>query len=124
MVSEREAVLRERAAFSEGARWQRLKLCHADPNGRAHLTAYDESVYRFAFPKVSRPRVVPGSIFSYCIEDGMLRCRDPRHGDFWAACFYVPITDVALVADLLASPTELVDDSPAALPLQERPANG
>lgn len=112
-ISERDAVLRERQAFVDGAAFQeighaRQLMCRAFypldlANGEAET--------RYKLPKVERPRFVRdphGMNVEWHVTDGHIA---PRVSAQWGQRMVEKITPerVALWADLLANPTELVD---------------
>jgi hypothetical protein len=120
MVSEREAILRERAAVNEALR----VLCQR--GGERFLGALPqdwEGSLTFAaklhpLPQVERPRVVPdGQGLAWRMVCGLLEFRweqEPRDRNWYKATEnVVEITHprIRLWADLLANPTELVSDS-------------
>ncbi len=104
-VTERDAVLRERRAYQLGAvEWVREeRAILADVEAKARQ--------RYPLPKVPRARiVVDGNGEAWRIEDGEIH-RKPKFGDW--RLYHAPAS-LALLADLLANPTELFDedDSP------------
>lgn len=132
MISEREARLRERAAFYAGSNWQynylgvtqerdaNVRNIHSD--GAARLAA----VHRYPLPKVTRPRVVRDPL-SPCVDwrvipicgepTLMWRTNDEEGRSIWkvypldnGGVHHMPTTErVKLWAALLANPTETVD---------------
>lgn len=114
-VTEREAVEREWKAYCEGA--VDVEVRH---RGALHCTytvdlalVQAEAVKRYPLPKVQRPRVVraPSTAnFEFRFMDGNIQERDINGGE-WRRADGWPITPnlVAVWADLLANPTEVVD---------------
>jgi hypothetical protein len=108
-VTEREAVLRERDAVQRTvvALWDRIKRGDA-----LHNWEGSESLAKrlYPLPLVTRPRVVADPVlgvqFRWCVRAGMLARYDADRTP------YVEPTPerVALWADLLANPTEQVED--------------
>jgi len=119
MVSEREAVERERTAFVVGARWQHDNL------GCDYARTEDAARKNYSHPKVERPRVVRDSHGDeWRICGGVLELRDgpawrKQLEDGWknandaVAEILITLERVRLWSDLLARPTELVDDEEA-----------
>jgi hypothetical protein len=123
-VTERDAVLRERAAFVRGV--NSLFLQEEIPASDA-MTAAVERVEAYAtewypLPKVTRPRVVRDcaaftTTEEWSVIDGTLRYRHrpdaewARWGDFRGISTAAPLPErVELWADLFANPTEEVDE--------------
>ena len=108
-VTERQAVLRERAAFIQGSDWRymhsRPKAVPGDITDLERATAAE----RYKLPKTTRPRVVKDpedAGVRWTIRGGRLRLYDTDH----LGAFEPTRDRVALWADLLANPTEEVDD--------------
>lgn len=108
-ISEKDAILRERAAFEKGAEWGH----HIAP-----LVGYQdaEAQRRYPLPKVTRPREKKdcagvrwralGSTVQWCLyPDGNWNDVDTRG----CGAMYLTVERVILIADLLANPTEEVD---------------
>jgi hypothetical protein len=99
--------MRERNAFVAG-------VYHGRACGIANLHTYADST--FPLPKIIRPRIVkdPNIIGEWRCVDGELQV---RYGPMqpWSAVDYAGVTTarVRLWADLLANPTETVDDDSA-----------
>lgn len=122
MVSEVEAVKRERAAFFAGSAWQnsyeataRRQARELNPESKLlgrHCGAdvRDEAAREYPLPKISRPRVVYRGDFAWKVEDGRFWFRLGESGD-WHGIVFGPVT-VKLVHfwnDLAANPTEEVE---------------
>lgn len=123
--TEREVILRERRAFTDGA--------YCWMHGEARLMGrsvhssdvLNDAVHKFPLPKITRPRVVVDSRWSrreFRVVDGQMQTRDP--GEQWhclenpnvnARSAGLPIVidavRVALWADLIANPTEEIEDA-------------
>lgn len=116
MVSERDAVIRERKAFQHGAE-----------HGKEYRTDSFASAAKsfYPLPKMTRPRVVRengiGGEYEWRAVDGVIECRNVTGGsaltkwrtnDGTSASFgmFISARRVRLLADLLANPTEEVDD--------------
>jgi hypothetical protein len=124
-VTEREAVLRERAAFAEGASWQRYRGPSADVLASARLSLTEaEAAHTYPLPRVTRPRVVRDPHDDYGQEwrvvNGRLEFRPP-YGQWGEAhkrtdaiydgsCLFPTLERIRMWADLLANPTETVED--------------
>ena len=110
MVSEREAVLRERHAFITGANLPSFLLSKSIPAIAAE---------RYPLPTVTRPRVVTdenGEEWSIG-PTGLLQHRDPTVSEWkrglvsqTGRAFVADKARVALWTDLFANPTEQVDE--------------
>lgn len=115
MVSERDAVLRERAAYFEGASFQEHRH-RADLRSPAIGlgVALNEAAVCYPLPKVERPRELTSlaTTVTYRVVEGTLQADEGG----WFTPDYLPVADLELVTSLLANPTELVDDN-GALPL-------
>lgn len=125
MVTEREAVMRERAAFVRGSQFEdeawreMLRVNHS-----SGADCIDASRKRYPLPKVERPRVVVetsvhGRTVAWKYEHGALWWRNPRGSGEWYSLMsprtsemFITPERVKLLADLLANPTELVEDTP------------
>jgi hypothetical protein len=109
-VTEREAVLRERKAFYCGAAHQH----DTDAGGNQ---VWEEGRRRYPLPKVTRPRVVRDREgWKWQCIDGRIQWSGPRGWRFADVMTYaVRVTPerVVLWADLLANPTEDVEDDDA-----------
>lgn len=129
-VSERDALRREQVAFEAGACWQRLELGAGDRTGMAAQVAMETARERYPLPKVERPRVVRdphiegiGDRYEWIVLKGE---NTPRfrlvgtHGRWYlpdgheGGAFTPTRERVAMWADLLANPVELVEDADAA----------
>ena len=109
-ASEREAVRRERAAAWRMARYYRERGYFNDvgPSDNPMAEADHRIAEWFPLPKVERPRVVHiQGMGDYKIVDGRMWFRI-RPVNEWTVLY--PKADLAALADLLASPTEAVDD--------------
>jgi hypothetical protein len=108
MVTEKDAVLRERLAFRSG--W----CCHrAYRVGYAPIDPEGEAARAYPLPKVTRPRVVMDARgVKWKVMEGRLHALEP-HCDGWARAdnthWLLPPDRVSLWADLFANPTEEVD---------------
>lgn len=113
-ITERDAVMRERRAFSRGAiRW-------AEDRGMFMAEIQAESERTFPLPKVTRPRVVadPHGDGKWTTETAFGMDNHPpciaqilRHETVMLPIqAYATAERVALWADLLANPTEEVED--------------
>jgi len=110
MVSEREAVLRERAAYDAGVA-DVFRTARA-LGGIEHVDARKWADQIFPLPTIERPRVVPdphGMNVVWSVKNGRI---SPRGSSAWGQRTVEHITPerVALWADLLANPTETVED--------------
>lgn len=112
-TSERDAVLREREAFKAGIiAWQRVDGFDSKWPG---ITAAANKA--FPLPMVERPRVVqaPGvPSYEFCVIDGTIRERACGHDKptEWRkpSAWVLNKEFVTCWADLLANPTELVEE--------------
>lgn len=124
LVSEREAVERERAAFVAG--------CVYLDGESQRLRYITRAKTRYELPKVSRPRVVtdpePGFSQEWRYVDGLLWYRVEGHADrewgwtrleklhtrenTWETCTMPTPKRLAFWAELAANPTELVESEP------------
>jgi hypothetical protein len=113
-VTEREARLRERAAFLAGAK-KALEVAQYGgfPWDGAEVTAEG----RYPLPKVTRPRVITeNSGISYSVilygARSVIQFRYPK-SDLWMSTipesFTIDAVRAAIWADLLANPTEEVE---------------
>ena len=124
MISEREAVMRERAAFVAGAERFACEGC----KGLAPDYAGKEAAERYPLPTVTRPRVVTDphlrdDSVSWRVFDGVIQYRENRDAmldsiidSSWVVGppQFIPTAErVAMWADLLANPTEEVEASDA-----------
>lgn len=118
MVSEKEAVRRERAAFEAGAHWRFCRALHAvkriPPLDESTPGIYHmEAAERYPLPKVERPRVVAtdGGSAQWRVKNGEMQCL-AQNGRTWllGAAHHVTRERLAVWADLFASPNELVED--------------
>jgi hypothetical protein len=118
MVSEKDAVLRERAAFRAGV--DALFISNAVPAGmqsnRAVACAQASAEDLYPLPKVTRPRVVQirgaYSTYEYRWVDNHLELRSVDGAGLWQRAGTIGASDPAfLVAlgQLAAAPTEEVD---------------
>jgi hypothetical protein len=121
-VTEREAVLRERAAFEKGWRGQydwfdRVRTSNEQQGNNPPTNAWNsgaattEAARRYPLPKVTRPREVifQGCTFRWTAGGGLqVRMSDK----VWASLDGIAIIESrrAVLADLLANPTEEVDE--------------
>ena len=71
--------------------------------------AAQEAKSRYPLPKVTRPRVVAGLRAQYKVVDGVVFGRSNASFD-WRVSASIHVDDVVRVADLLANPTEEVDE--------------
>lgn len=121
-VTEREAVLRERKAYAEGAEWA-WRTNYAEHTGAKfnHNGHVDRSAaFRYPLPSITRPRAVKDPEyprFEWRVVDGELQ--SSLGGDGWSAAFrYVswggverPTPErIRLWADLLSNPLEEVQE--------------
>lgn len=121
MISERDAVMRERAASAK-ARCAALYSALPHPlntDHEGHIFAPCEACRRKAverYPlKVTRPRVVADSGGCWWrFVNGNLEVREGNAGCAWYAHdqykYWLTLERVKLLADLIASPTEEVED--------------
>lgn len=116
-VSERDAVLRERAAAIRALAYFHVYSTPAERDGFVRNM--------FPLPKISRPRVVTesstGSLARWRVTNGELEWSRQREG--WSALatsaargMYITAERAILLADLLANPTEEVEDDGSAAP--------
>lgn len=107
MVTEREAVLRERGAFIVGARL-------VSPP-RRNDTLLAETKARYPLPLITRPRVVTDNEgVEWRIVDEVLQTRVRPKGDWGSWMPKISWQRIDLLADLTANPTEQIpDDSPS-----------
>lgn len=109
MPTEREAVARERAAWMAGydhpMRWVGDYSGTWTPSGHVRL--------KYPYPKVTRPRVVRDPEFDQLTwsvsSDGVPSANGSHPGPALRAYYPIPAR-VALWADLLARPTEEVEE--------------
>lgn len=112
MVSERDVVLRERAAFCEGARWWVYGI------GAFVANAETDAAKRYPLPKVKRPRVLTdewGYEWRYRGDEMEYRARSigspwKPFSDCGDAVFMVNARRVRVWHDLVTNPTEELDD--------------
>lgn len=115
-VTEREAVLREREAFDNGATCARLALqCK-----QASQRSLEEIAKRdYPLPKITRPRVVRDfsldTTREFRVVDGVIQARDiGRLNQEWGTeglrGWKVDAAVIRTFADLLANPTEEIED--------------
>lgn len=115
MVTERDAVERERAAYTEGAKWA-WRTNYAECTGARfnHNGHVDRAAaYRYPLPTITRPRVVKdphsADIVWRC-DGGVLQYRQGNHEWSMGPGYWYAFPErVRLWADLLANPTEEVD---------------
>jgi hypothetical protein len=120
-VTEREAVLRERKAFREGA------LAAVNEPPQWHHQIDTAAARRYPLPRVQRPRVVRDPHDDYEQEwrvvNGRLEFRPP-YGQWGEAhkrtdaiydgsCLFPTPERIRMWADLLTNPTEQVEDGAA-----------
>jgi hypothetical protein len=107
-ITEREAVLRERAAYVRGCGRGRLLYSLAGCDG---ISAREE----YPLPEITRPRVVQHEGNYFRVEQGDALSHSRNGVYFGSLRTFKGITvDAALVrvlADLLANPTETVEDN-------------
>jgi hypothetical protein len=107
MVTEREAVARERAAFVEG-----VIYCTAQSD-TLNYEPYAQRERLYPLPKVSRPRVVRdphGAAHFWTVRDGRIRPSVHWSANDLQTIEAITPERVALWADLLANPNEIVED--------------
>lgn len=121
MPTERECVLRERAAYQMGveAMWIQRDVPDTAPIRAAFRRMMGEADQHYPLPKATRSRIVeePGEPqYRYCVIDGeVVWDAHIRNGPAWKD-LYEPDAPratadrVRIWADLLADPTEEVDD--------------
>lgn len=115
MISEREAVLRERAAARFALRYITQRDYFVHPPTQTESIAGDlewRIGKEFPLPKIERPRVVRDPeerMLHWTVRNGECALYEVDY-----PCRFKPTAKrVALWADLLANPTELVDDDGA-----------
>lgn len=105
-LKERDAVMRERAAYVRGA------TCFV--GNKDNRKALDETVAAiYPLPIIERPRVVTDSDgYQWRVVNGAVEYRYNAESSRWASDNgrYIRISDLARIASLLANPTELVPD--------------
>lgn len=111
-ISERDAVLRERAAFEEGV----LTARKYERDGGAWPGSIALALARYPLPKITQPRVVTdcvqvqwrvlGSAVQWCARNGGAWNDVEARG--WGN-MYLTVERVTLIADLLANPLEEVE---------------
>lgn len=111
-MTERDKVLLQRMAFRAGAEYEFFSTQRGE-GGTEDVRC--ESLRRYPMPKTLRPRVVEynGGQYRYNLQDGpgFIECRvgdEPwKRVTYWGA-----MSDgiFAVLADLVANPTEEVDD--------------
>lgn len=99
-LTERDAVLRERAAFANGAAWG---------PGWHRESDLDEAAKRYPLPKVIRPRVVCMGWSEARIVDGRVETRGLGGSGEWRANF-TTVEQLRELASLIDNPTEEVED--------------
>lgn len=121
-VTEREAVLRERAAFAHGAYWAWLNNYAESSGAKFNHEGYVDlrAAERYPLPTITRPRVVrdPRSKgYEWQCVGGALQWRYPDTMESWSswdsggAYIWTPVPDrVKLWADLLQNPLEEVQE--------------
>lgn len=114
--TERELVLEQRGAFQQGATWQRMwERGNLPPGCRLNL---DEELQRaFPLPRVHRQRRVTSKSTGWSYQlwpngDGIVVWDSTGREvhDMGNKVDGIPLIDVPLVNDLLARPTEEVED--------------
>lgn len=112
MISEREAVLRERAAA-------RKALAYFDGTGRGADRAQQLAAEWFPLPKIRRPRIVSdpgvrGGGVRWRLMNGQLQWNSHSQwnslNDARNRGMFITAERVRVLADLLANPTEEVSD--------------
>lgn len=125
VLSERDAIMRERAAFRRGAAWRFDQSMEAGDSFHAIPPREydDEAKRRFPLPMVTRPRVAtdPGAgagVEWRVSENGFIERRRRHFGEGWSKWSiycrqepdFAPLPDrVKMWSDLLANPTEEVE---------------
>lgn len=124
MVTEREAVLRERKAYAEGAEWA-WRTNYAEHTGAKfnHNGHVDRSAaFRYPLPSITRPRVVKDQEYpnyEWRVVDGSLEWRLHPYSSGWVpietshgfvGLYTVTKQRAAMWADLLNNPTEEVTE--------------
>lgn len=113
VLSESDAVRRERKAYQSGAEdWVTDEVVRGVRSTLPNIK--EKAARRFRLPQVERPRVVTDGSKEWRIENGEVQV---RYSNTWQGhCReYITTARIALLADLLANPTELVDaESPDA----------
>ena len=99
--TERDLILAKR----EGAR----VALFTPVSGCTAQQAIDTANRLFPLPKVTRPRVVAGLRAQYKVVDGVVHGRSNASFD-WRVSASIHVDDVVRVANLLANPTEEVDE--------------
>ena len=125
-VTEREAVLRERKAFERGYRTWRYDGPGCAPrigaialrDGEAELLASAVEA-EYPLPKITRPRVVLDPIdpnYAWRFVNGALQCERGGSGVWGNTMTWALHPErVRVLADLVANPTETVEDESSAL---------
>lgn len=121
-ITERDAVLRQRAAFFDGAYWAWVNNYAECTGAKFNHEGYvhEQAADRYPLPTITRPRVVKDAAdpsVEFCFVDGVLQYRADS-GSWWrlvpddgrvpTTIFYPTAERVRLWADLLANPTEEV----------------
>jgi hypothetical protein len=120
-VTEKQTAQRERAAFYAGALYAHSLWVAtvATPSGKPVLLS-EGAVHKHAselypLPKIRRPRVVRAGNSLFRVVDGALEMQTAvgaccPHDVGWSRIDAVAVKHVPVVADLLANPTEFVED--------------
>lgn len=103
-VSERNAVLRERAAFVKGYHTYRDGSYRPAFGGVEEGERYAHKA--FPLPRVTRPRVAQTSVGEIRVVNGIVQIRE---GAGWLSASVLTRANVEAIADLLANPTEEVE---------------
>lgn len=106
-VTEREAVMRERAAVRDAVEWMRRAVRRE--GGIEHVDARDLPNQMYPLPKVQRPRVLTLGSLRLRLIDNRLQWRTDPGVAWW--CSTLSVVDFSgYLESLRANPTELVDD--------------
>ena len=90
-----------RCIITEGGLLPLYKMCNIELD--------QEIAQMYPLPKVTRPRVVAGLRAQYKVVDGVVHGRSNASFD-WRVSASIHVDDVVRVANLLANPTETVDE--------------
>jgi hypothetical protein len=116
--TERRAVLRERAAAAR-ARCDGIWLGSPSAFAHVHVLWSGDSpcsacvgwaAQMYELPKIERPRVVTDGVHEYTWRNGLVQNRSASAFGWWEFTGTITDRNRSALLDLLANPTELIDD--------------
>jgi hypothetical protein len=108
--SERDAVLRERAAAARMRCAVLHELNHEEADETPCAVCVSRVITLYPLPQIERPRVVTDGVHEYTWRNGLVQHRSASAFGWWEFTGTITDRNRSALLDLLANPTELIDD--------------